>query len=261
MKTLPIHRLLRRSAVAGGVAITVLALLFVGVVRASGQPTRNVRFNDASFWDADRSTGRITHWNTAVELSGVSVIAAKRVTRSLFALEQGHAGVVLVDRSAGAVRVFDDREQRFAPSTWKLSADVEVRVGTTAVWIIEPAVGKLYRVGEAELLSTNDLGSPWFDFGSPIVAALGADDSLHVLIPSAGELTTFTKTGTRRKIRSLGKLSARTQLTAIGATPVVFDPETSELQRLAETQQPFEILETFSTIAQKFVQRVLRRLP
>ncbi len=235
-------RLFSRSRIAAIVAIVIIGTVAVGVVRASGDPVRQIRANDAAVWELDRSLGRLSHWNTALDAVG----SAYRVERDgRLSVEQEQAGVVLVDRSDQLLRIFDDRDQQLVGSELQISGDAIVRVGATSVWVIEPEAGRVLRVPSSDLITTTSLdGFVVFSAGKPVVGELGADGSLHVLEPTSGMVTTWRADGSRATTDTVGPVSASSQISAIGATPVVLDSGASNLYVLGKGTRTLRLTRT-----------------
>lgn len=221
-------RMFTRSKIAGTTSVLVVAGLLIGAARASGDPARKIRFNDASFWEVNRSAGRLSHWNTTIDVTGSQI----KVTRgSLVSVEQNAAGIVVVDRSAQTLSVLNDRDLVLIRPEVKVPADVEVRVGTTSVVIAAPKDGKLYRVSAEALegLRSLDTAQVLWAPGKPIVAEVGIDGAAHAIDLSTGTLKSWKADGSAGKTVELGQLSKTSQLTVVGATPVAYDPARTEM--------------------------------
>jgi large repetitive protein len=226
-----VTRLFSRKRIAAVAAGALLSTFMVGVVTAQGEPTKKVRFNDSSVWDADRSRGQISHWNTAVEVSGVRLQAGRRREKDLLSIEQGRAGIVVLNRSTQSISVLNDRDQKIVDTQLKTTADAVVRVGVEAVYVIEPSKGRVLRIPAKQLETATSLdGYLLFDAGKSLVAELGVDGSLHVLVPATGVLRTFKPDGSAGKETTFDKVSATSTVSAIGQTGVVLDPDASELR-------------------------------
>jgi large repetitive protein len=216
-----------RSRIAAAVTAVLIGSMAVGVVSASGDPVRQIRANDAAVWEIDRSTGRASHWNTSLDVIGSAIRVARDPQMSI---EQEHGGVVIVDRSNQSLRVLDDRELKLIDSQLKISNDAIVRISAKSLWIVESAAGRLIRVPAAALATATTL-DPYVILQSPkpVSGELGADGTFHLLVPSTGDMRSYDDAGVQRRTTNLGGVNPNSQISAIGATPVVLDPQSNEL--------------------------------
>jgi large repetitive protein len=230
-----------RSRLAALVAVALLGGLLFGAARANGQPADKAKFNDASVWEVNRQNGRITRLNLAVDLAGSRVTAT---SDNQLEVAQSRSAVVLIDRSSQYITAINDRDIRISPNKLKVPADVQVLVSRNFVYVVQPKDGVVYRIDSTQFATVTDLASQAriVDEEVPVVAEIGVDENVHVLVPQTGELTTWKPNGEQGQKLKLSKLSEGAQLTAISATPVAYDPKSESIfvagTRIKELKAP-----------------------
>lgn len=214
-----------RSRASAFVVLAIVCALLTSAVRSNGVPTKKMRFNDSSVWELNRSAGRARHWNMKVRLAGSMVNLPGR-SKALY-LEQGPAGIVVLDRGAQTVHVLNDRDISLQNSGVKVGAVFDVRIAREFIYVISAKEGRVYKVSAEQLSGTESIESApiLVDLKHPIRVELGSDERLHILDLTSGELQTWNNEGKRTRSVSLGKVGKEAQLTAIGPIPIVLDEE------------------------------------
>jgi large repetitive protein len=221
-----------RSRVSALVVVGVVGALFASAVRASGDSAKQTQFNDSAVWELDRSAGRLRHWSMKVQLSGS--FATTGANKKQTYVEQGGAGIVLIDRDAQTLQVLDDKNLALQQGGAKVTPETLVKVGRNSIYVIDPVAGLVRKTTANTLSNLDKIDSvpAMIDAGGPIRAELGVDDTIHVLNLKTGGLESWNDNGKRVKSVTLKKISAKAQMTAIGGSPLVLD-EASETLHIA----------------------------
>ncbi len=235
-----------RVAVASTVVLAVAAGSLVAYALASrGYPVRHVELNDGGIWvtsDKDGLFGRLNKpaqtLDAALNPPGAqqadheldvvqqdaAVAAWNRATGELFPVDVGTATAV-ADRKAAV------------PS----AASISLAGGTLAV--LDPASGKLWATHVDPSTSITDLtaldrsAKPLVDVGPPVGAdgaaalAVGVDGTVHV-VSTSGDVVDLAPSGSGFGApvkTSTGLAAADLQLTAVGASTVVYDPASGRI--------------------------------
>jgi large repetitive protein len=212
-----------RSRIAAFSVVCLGTTLTVTAARAHGDPSQRIKFNDASAWELDRSSGRTRHVNLPTKLTGKPL----SVKGNQVSIEQGPAGVVVIDRGSQTLRLLDDRELRISSKETKVPDAIDVRVGRSNVLVVEREAGRVFWFDAMALATGVDLATfpPLLQVEGQLIGELGVDDSVHVLVPATGDLISFDSAGRQRTKINLGKRSplGQVQLSAVGSSPVVLD--------------------------------------
>jgi large repetitive protein len=241
MKKPAISKTTAISSLCATIAVLLISGTAFAAARATGYAAVKVRFNDGAAWQVDRSTGQIGLVNQIVDVSSDVIRVAGR--GELLEIEQGSAALVALNRSNGTLRIVDDRLLQFSGDPIKIANPITARVTSNRVVLFDRSLGKLWITAPDDLAKAGSLEklTPAFNGGGPGEMEVSVNGTIAVALEKNHELRVFEDNGALLAVRDVITVTARTQLSFVGTTPIVFDAATGTLRIIGSRIRTVEL--------------------
>lgn len=209
---LGLHRI-----VAIGVIVALTVAFLLVAFRAEGNPATRIDLNDAGIWLTKSSTQEIGRLNADLRLTDAKL----NVASQQFELLQS-GGTVLV-RVDDRLRSIDVRIPQSRGET-TLPAGAVLALGGPTAAVLDPLTGALW-VADGLTIGTTDyeMTEPNFVVPGGDDVVVGVDGVVHVLDRDAGLVLRVERGSQPVEVITLGRLSDKAMLSAVGSEPVILD--------------------------------------
>ncbi|MDR0960085.1 MAG: fibronectin type III domain-containing protein [Propionibacteriaceae bacterium] len=238
----------KRKAVASVSSVVAFALTITGIALVrDGFALTELDLHDSGVWVTQQNQLRLARFN--YEASRFDATVDGIDVGSRFDVLQEAASIFVHDSAEGAGSVIDPAQAKQG-STVETTAGSSVSLGGGYASLLLPDVSSLYVVPESMLpsFSVEQAEPVVTDLAQGAASVTGIDGLTHVVDPATGAVTTVTP-----RIAEDGSIYYETaavtlddlsdkgsfQITAVGATPVVYD-ESAQMIHIGERAVPVE---------------------
>lgn len=209
------------------VAVLVMASgALVAVVRADGYRAPEFDLHDAGVWVTQRSSGLIGRVNTELEVIDTRTGSGGANQDVL----QSGSTVLVLEQQPDRVRSLNVRTGKYIKSA-ELPSLAQVKLGGNTAAVLDPASGGLWIAPGGDVASEALTQAPARVLPGALTIAVGLDGTVHALVVSPGrsEVVRYRADGTLLDRRLIEAGMRPAQITAVGATSVVLDPESGAI--------------------------------